>query len=484
MSRMDDVESQVQGLRIDRPISISYYTVGLFAAFGDFIAIVATSIFIDLLYQRMVRESAVNLNMAIGTGIVVALLFVVLAKTADLYKLTFIIKYNNHSSKITACWIISILLITLVFFLLQVGSVFSRGSTIAFAVLGLLPLVFLRFLSARTLRYLIAQSALSGRRAVIIGEERELTRLSASSLLINFGLTELARISFDGVLRPDGLSQGELEKLNKAIAVARTRSAEEFVIAFDWKQTEIIERIVGSLRLSPLPVRLLPDQTVRSMFGRVSFSTSGPIPPVELQRAPLTRAERFAKRACDVVLAATALVLLAPLMLISALAIKLDSAGPIIFRQRRTGFDGYTFFINKFRTMSVMEDGPQITQTKPNDVRVTRVGRLLRQSSIDELPQLLNVIRGDMSLVGPRPHALAHDDHYGAMISNYAYRHHVKPGITGWAQVNGWRGETKRMEEMEKRIEFDLWYINNWSVFLDFKIMWRTCFELVQHRAY
>ena len=171
-------------------------------------------------------------------------------------------------------------------------------------------------------------------------------------------------------------------------------------------------------------------------------------------------------------------------MLISALAIKLDSAGPIIFRQRRTGFDGYTFFINKFRTMSVMEDGPQITQTKPNDVRVTRVGRLLRQSSIDELPQLLNVIRGDMSLVGPRPHALAHDDHYGAMISNYAYRHHVKPGITGWAQVNGWRGETKRMEEMEKRIEFDLWDINNWSVSLDFKIMRRTCFELVQHRAY
>ena len=127
MLRMDDVESQVQGLRIDRPISISYYTVGLFAAFGDFIAIVATSIFIDLFDQRMVRESAVNLNMAIGTGIVVAFLFVVLAKTADLYKLTFIIKYNNHSSKITACWIISILLITLVFFLLQVGSVFSEG---------------------------------------------------------------------------------------------------------------------------------------------------------------------------------------------------------------------------------------------------------------------------------------------------------------------------------------------------------------------
>jgi undecaprenyl-phosphate galactose phosphotransferase/putative colanic acid biosynthesis UDP-glucose lipid carrier transferase len=162
-----------------------------------------------------------------------------------------------------------------------------------------------------------------------------------------------------------------------------------------------------------------------------------------------------------------ALVVLAPLMLLTALAVKLDSAGPTIFRQRRIGFDGLTFFIYKFRTMSVMEDGPQIVQTRQRDPRVTKVGRLLRQSSIDELPQLLNVLKGDMSLVGPRPHAIAHDDHYGAAISSYAYRHHVKPGITGWAQVNGQRGETRQIADMAKRVELDLWYVNNWSLFLD-----------------
>jgi lipopolysaccharide/colanic/teichoic acid biosynthesis glycosyltransferase len=171
-------------------------------------------------------------------------------------------------------------------------------------------------------------------------------------------------------------------------------------------------------------------------------------------------------------------------MLLTALIIKLDSAGPIVFRQQRVGFDGQAFFIYKFRTMSVMEDGPQIVQTRRHDPRVTKVGRLLRQSSIDELPQLLNVLKGDMSLVGPRPRAIAHDDKYGAVISNYAYRHHVKPGITGWAQVNGQRGETRHIAAMATRIDLDIWYVNNWSFILDFRIILRTCFELVRHRAY
>jgi exopolysaccharide biosynthesis polyprenyl glycosylphosphotransferase len=210
----------------------------------------------------------------------------------------------------------------------------------------------------------------------------------------------------------------------------------------------------------------------------------GPLPSVELQRAPLTRPERLAKRACDIALALIALILLAPLMLLTALAIKLDSAGPVIFRQRRVGFDGQAFSIYKFRTMSVLEDGAQIAQTRRNDPRVTRLGRLLRQSSIDELPQLFNVFRGDMALVGPRPHAIAHDDLYRTAIASYASRHHVKPGITGWAQVNGRRGETRRIEDMEKRVELDLWYIDNWSLILDFRILWRTCFEVMRQSAY
>ena len=484
MSRMSNIESQAQEFRIERPVSISYYTIGISAALADLATIILSCFLVDLCYQNLFVEGGAASSLELEVGVVVAVLFVLASKIFNLYKLTALLEPAKHFSKSLLAWAISILLVTAILFMLRAGTVFSRGSTTIFAVLTFFPLVFLRLFFARALKFLIAQGALSGRRVVIIGEELELMRLSASSLLINFGLTELARISFEGDAKSDVLTQGELVKLNNAVAVARKQNAEELVIAFDWSRTALIEGIAGRLRISPLPVRLLPDRVVRSVFGRANYSTNGLVPSVELQRAPLTQAERLAKRACDTALAATAVILLAPLMLLTALAVKLDSAGPIIFRQRRTGFDGRTFFIYKFRTMSVMEDGARIAQTKRNDPRVTRVGRLLRQSSIDELPQLFNVIKGDMSLVGPRPHAVAHDDQYGAMISKYAYRHHVKPGITGWAQVNGQRGETQRIEDMEQRIELDLWYINNWSLLLDLRIMWRTCFELVRHQAY
>jgi lipopolysaccharide/colanic/teichoic acid biosynthesis glycosyltransferase len=156
---------------------------------------------------------------------------------------------------------------------------------------------------------------------------------------------------------------------------------------------------------------------------------------------------------------------------------------PVIFRQRRCGLGGRTFLIYKFRTMNVLEDGTAITQVKPCDPRVTAIGLLLRRSSIDELPQLLNVVKGDMSLVGPRPHALAHDHRYRSLIAAYTKRHRVKPGITGWAQVNGFRGETARLELMAARIKSDLWYINNWSLGLDLRIILRTCFEVVRGGA-
>ena len=154
----------------------------------------------------------------------------------------------------------------------------------------------------------------------------------------------------------------------------------------------------------------------------------------------------------------------------------------MIFRQRRHGFNGQSFAIYKLRTMKVQEEGAEVVQATEKDPRVTRVGRLLRATSIDELPQLLNVLQGHMSIVGPRPHALIHDFEYGSMIANYAFRHHVKPGITGWAQVQGYRGGTPRLELMERRITLDLWYIDNWSIALDISIMLRTFFELIRPR--
>jgi undecaprenyl-phosphate galactose phosphotransferase/putative colanic acid biosynthesis UDP-glucose lipid carrier transferase len=199
---------------------------------------------------------------------------------------------------------------------------------------------------------------------------------------------------------------------------------------------------------------------------------------IEVQRTPLTTLELAIKRLLDVGIAGAALIVLTPLLAAVSLAIKLTSRGPVLFKQRRKGFNGREFTIYKYRTMTVAEDGPNIRQARLGDERITRLGAILRRSSIDELPQLINVLRGQMSLVGPRPHAVAHDNEYSRQIAKYAFRHHVKPGITGWAQVNGARGATEKLESMERRIELDLWYINNWSIWLDLGILLKTCLEV------
>jgi lipopolysaccharide/colanic/teichoic acid biosynthesis glycosyltransferase len=176
------------------------------------------------------------------------------------------------------------------------------------------------------------------------------------------------------------------------------------------------------------------------------------------------------------------LIALLPLLAIVAVAIKLDSPGPILFRQQRCGFNGRSFAIRKFRTMSVLEDGPSIVQARPVDSRVTRIGKWLRRTSIDELPQLLNVLDGSMSLVGPRPHAVAHDSQFDKVVRNYAFRRRVKPGLTGWAQVRGCRGPTPTAASIERRVEYDLWYIDNWSLRLDLAILLQTPIEVLRGR--
>jgi exopolysaccharide biosynthesis polyprenyl glycosylphosphotransferase len=199
---------------------------------------------------------------------------------------------------------------------------------------------------------------------------------------------------------------------------------------------------------------------------------------------PRTTFQRAAKRTLDVFGSIMAIACLWPLLLIVAIAVALDSPGPILFRQRRSGVNGREFVIFKFRTMTVLEDGADIRQACRNDRRVTRVGKILRRASLDELPQLFNVLKGDMSLVGPRPHALAHDHKYSNSIADYGDRYQVKPGLTGWAQVNGLRGETESIKQMAARVKFDLWYVRNWSLGLDLHILFRTSFEVFRDRAY
>jgi undecaprenyl-phosphate galactose phosphotransferase/putative colanic acid biosynthesis UDP-glucose lipid carrier transferase len=321
-----------------------------------------------------------------------------------------------------------------------------------------------------------------GRRVILVGLRDELAAIGQADLLRRFGLTEVERIVF-----PRGGSwsltadKSILEALDDALALARDRSAEEIVLALRWNDMRGIDLIRDRLRSSPLPVQLLPDRKVRHLIGNPAFSVNHSL-AIELQRAPLSGFERLAKRVLDIAGASIALLILSPLMLLTAIAIKLDSKGPVFFQQQRGGFNAKRFLIFKFRTMSVMEDGDTVTQATRHDPRISRFGSVLRATSVDELPQLFNVLLGDMSLVGPRPHALAHDGHYGSLLSDYAFRHHVKPGITGWAQVQGCRGETARVELMKRRLDFDLWYINNWNLGLDLLILFRTFIEVLRHR--
>ena len=244
-----------------------------------------------------------------------------------------------------------------------------------------------------------------------------------------------------------------------------------------------LELLLERLRPLAIPVYLLPDRNVAHL-QRYRFVSAGVGWTAELKRAPLSATERVFKRTLDLILASLAIVALAPLLALVAALIKLGSRGPVLFMQTRNGFNGRPFRMCKFRTMFVLEDGPIIQQATKNDPRVTRLGRLLRRTNLDELPQLFNVIAGQMSLVGPRPHAAAHNSEYEKLIANYAYRYHVKPGITGWAQINGFRGETRTLDLMEKRIELDRWYIENWSYWLDLKIILRTLVLGLQPNAY
>ncbi len=198
------------------------------------------------------------------------------------------------------------------------------------------------------------------------------------------------------------------------------------------------------------------------------------VPVVGICETPFTGTNELTKRVSDVVMASIILVLISPVLLVLAIGVKLSSPGPIVFKQRRNGLDGDEIIVYKFRSMTTMDNGPVVKQAKPNDPRLTRFGAFIRRTSLDELPQFINVLQGRMSIVGPRPHAVAHNEEYRNLIKAYMVRHKVKPGITGWAQVNGHRGETDTIEKMQARVEYDLEYLRNWSLALDLQIIIRT----------
>ena len=234
-----------------------------------------------------------------------------------------------------------------------------------------------------------------------------------------------------------------------------------------------IMQLIDELHDTTASVYFLPDIYIYDLI-QARLDTINGIPVVAICETPFLGVNGIIKNATDLILASLILILVSPLLLAVALGVKLTSRGPVLFRQRRYGLDGRDIVVYKFRTMSVCEDGPEVLQAHRDDDRVTPLGAFLRRTPLDELPQFINVLQGRMSIVGPRPHAIAHNEMYRKLIKSYMVRHKVKPGITGWAQINGFRGETSSLDKMAKRIEYDLDYLRNWSPYLDLWIVLRT----------
>jgi len=464
-------------------VRLSYQALPMIAAAFDVAFIVLASVLGQRSYQFYASNDFGPISDLIGVGLISAALFVLLARLGGVYRVPVLLAPLPYQARIVATLAVSQLGVICILFLLKVGGEYSRGAMIVFTAFaaGLAPVG--RLIVAAVLRYGVRRGIFVGRRVVALGDPAELARLGEADFQ-QFGIENVARIAIGGRSDGDDLSEADRARIDHAVDVSRQLRAAEFALFMPWGRDRALSQVCGLLRSSPLPVRLYPDHKIRDVFRQQAERRFDQRFSITIQRAPMSARERALKRAADLVIATTALVSLAPLLLAVSLAIRLDSRGPIIFRQRRCGFDNCEFLIFKFRTMTVLEDGDSIVQAKPADPRVTRVGKILRRSSIDELPQLLNVIRGDMSLVGPRPHAIAHDEEFKSLISNYALRHHVKPGLTGAAQVMGLRGETLRLSEMERRVERDLWYINNWSLTLDLRLMVMTFWALFRFNAY
>lgn len=444
------------------------------AFLGDSIVIFLTSIFCGAGYHLLVSDQVGSIEDFIAIGVLFWVNFTALTSAQRNYRVENLINRGRQLRFVTLNWWLICLVLVSVAFTLKVSGHFSRGATLSFFVVGWASLVAYRFAIAHQLSLALARGSFAQKKIVIIAERGQLTSGKALIDLRKCGYFPVKTIEFtQAELEAPGTGKSVQAKLNDVISVCQSEPVDHIVLLIKWGRRQFINDLARTLRAVAIPVNLLPDENA-TQFLKARTVNVGTAWTIELQRAPLSNTEQNFKRAFDLLLAAVAIVILSPLMLMAALMIKFDSTGPALFKQRRHGFSGRTFVIYKFRTMRVLEDGADLRQATRNDVRVTRLGRWLRQTSIDELPQLFNVLLGQMSLVGPRPHAIAHNDEYQKVVANYALRHHMKPGITGWAQVNGHRGETETIDKMERRVEHDLWYINHWSPWLDLRILFKT----------
>jgi len=362
--------------------------------------------------------------------------------------------------------------VTILFFT-QSAEVYSRGSLIFQIVSVACSVILLRSVFYSWLQTAIASNRVEARRIVLIGDSAQCSKFASRLNVSGYKTIGSFRLPEKGTSqdRPGGN-----QAIRKLISDLRRHRADDVLILTGNDFMSEIFGFTSALTELPVGVHIVPVDAP-NFLSSSQIAEFGSLQTIQVCQPPLSKFDLFVKRAFDIVFAAIGLVVLSPLFLVISIAIKLDSPGPIFFRNTRHGFNNDKIRVLKFRSMTTTEDGDKFTQATKDDPRITRIGRIIRRTNIDELPQLVNVLRGEMSLVGPRPHATAHNALYANVIIPFSRRHNVKPGITGWAQVNGCRGATDVLEKMQRRIEYDLYYIDNWSLLLDLKIIMMTLFS-------
>jgi len=380
-------------------------------------------------------------------------------------------------SRILLEWGCIVGILLFVSFALKITADFSRVALTIWFVVTPLALCASYALRSRT-RWALANAARAPS-YIIIGVNNAgfevFRRLSQKGFLGFFDFRNSERVA--EVIDPERL----VGHCRDVAEFVRSHAVTKIYIALPMANVPRISQMVRELRDTTASIYFVPDIFAFDLIQGRLLDIDG-MPVLAVCDTPFYGMDAVLKRATDLVFASLALLAAAPVMLLIATAIKLTSPGPVLFRQRRYGLNGEEIFVYKFRSMRVCEDGPVIAQASKQDQRVTPLGRILRKTSLDEVPQLLNVLQGKMSMVGPRPHAVAHNEMYRKLISGYMIRHKVRPGITGLAQVSGLRGETETVEKMRERVKYDLQYLSHWSPWLDFKIVLRTLLVLWRDR--
>ena len=436
----------------------------------DFVLIIAMSIVVIHLYHYFYLGTHYELQLYATAGIIGATGYSALSRRDGYYDFDNLLTLEGSVRSILTQWI-TILFGLLAFgFALKVSESYSRIWFFSWASSTGVALILTRIAATLSLKKATGHNGVFSKRIAIVGANALGVKLADKAVhsedpvtIVGIYDREESRV---GAVK--GLySGGNLDALIKA---ARNDEIDDIIIAANDVNSGALKKLVRSLSSLPVSISLAPNENWLDHEGGELVTSAG-TPLLHLYRRPLEGWGSIFKVLEDRILGAILLVLVSPIMLACVIAVKLQGKGPILFSQKRHGFNNEVFKIYKFRSMTVAEDGDTVVQAQKGDARVTPIGAFLRRYSLDELPQLLNVVKGNMSLVGPRPHALAHNHQYAKTVEDYSGRHKVKPGITGWAQVNGYRGETSENEMMEDRVKYDLEYIDNWSLYFDFKIL-------------